>query len=235
MFLKDKAAAIRLTSQDYWNSVVDRVLPWKKIWPLTYQSLFKGKYLDTYYWFLTNSLPSGHKMRTSSRPYADHCGRCHRYETTIHIFGECPFARGVWNKYFFIYSAFLERPQVNYTEALFSTALPTDKHRQLLLLTITTFIVHELWRARCAQYKENVPTNIAHSTRIINSRIRMTHFAYIKKSHNYARRLCIPSPICRMENGIPIFNLPNPVDDGLPIDSDFTSDELVSSTTDDEV
>ena len=235
MFLRDKAAATKLTCQDYWNGVVDRVLPWKKIWPLTYKSLFKGKYLDTYYWFLQNSLPSGHKMRTSRRPYDNHCRRCHRYETTIHIFAECPFARGVWNKYFYIYSAMLERPQVNYTEALFSTALPKDKHRQLLLLTITTLIVHELWRARCKQYKEKVPTNVANSTRIINSRIRIIHFAYAKKCFNYVRRLCIPSPICNMDNGLLNFTLPDPDDDGVPVDSDFTSDDIVSYSSDDTI
>ena len=234
MFLKDRAAAIRLTCQDYWNSTVNRVLPWKKIWPLTYKSLYKGKYLDTYYWFLSNALPSGHKMRTSRRPYPNNCGRCHRYETTLHIFAECPFSRSVWNNYFFIYSALLNRPQVNYTEALFSTALPKDKHEQLLLLTITTIIVHELWRARCAQYKENIPTNAVHSTRIINGKIKMIHFAYVKKSPNYMQKLCLPSPICHLENGTLHFDLPDPNDDDLPADSDFTSDEPLSSSTEDD-
>ena len=99
MFLKDKAAHLPILSQRYWNGVTNQTLPWNKIWPLTYQSLHKAKYLDTYYWFLTNSLPSGHKMSHSKKPYEDHCRRCHRYETTIHIFLECPFARNVWNNY----------------------------------------------------------------------------------------------------------------------------------------
>ena len=231
MYLKDKSITTRLTCQTYWNSVVERRLPWKKIWPLTYKSLYKGKYLDTYYKFLSNALPSGHKMRTSRRPYPNNCARCHRYETTLHIFAECPFARGVWNNYFSIYSALLDRPEVNYKEALFSTALPKDKHQQLLLLTITTIIVHELWRARCAQYKQKIPTNINHSTRLINSKIRMIHYAYIHKTYNFRQKLCLPSPICKLENGIYRFSLPEPNDQELPRDSDFTSDDLVSSST----
>ena len=224
MMLKGQAAATRIRSQEFWNTVTRRQLPWNRIWKTTFKSLFKGRYLNTYYKFLHNALPSGQKMSSSKRPYDTHCRRCHRYETTIHIFVQCPFAREVWNNYFYIYEAFLQRPQVSYIEALFSTALPKNKHERLLLLTITTIIVHELWRARCAQFHPpHTPTSVVASTRIINSKIKMIHFAYAKNDSECVKRLCLPSPICRYQNETFYFALPEPNDGELPRDSDFTS------------
>ena len=227
MFLKDKWAATRVKSQYYWNAVVGQNLPWNNIWKTTYKSLFQAKYLDTYYWFLSNALPSGHKCSVSRKPYEDHCRRCHRYETTYHIFAECPFARNVWNNYHYIYAELLQVPQVNYNEALFSTRLPKEPKTRRLLLTITTIIVHELWRARCAHRKQNIPTDSNFSTRKINAKLITIHLAYLKKSPNHVRQLCLPSPICQLENdGSPAFFLPIAEDITLPSDSEFTSDEF---------
>ena len=232
LFLKDKWASTIIRSQTYWNSVMNCNLPWKRIWTVTYKSLHKGKYLDTYYWFLSNALPSGHKMSHSRRPYENNCRRCHRYETTHHIFAECPFARGVWNHYHYIYAKILQIPQVSYVEALFSTTLPRDNHQRLLLLTVTTIIVHELWRARCAQYKQGTPTNIARSTTTINAKIKIIHFAYFRSCAQYAKRLCLPSPICKVEDGKLIFNLPEVEEQEQPPDSEFTSDYISDSSSD---
>ena len=206
--LKDKAARVQLPSQHHWNIVTKRIpprstLPWRKIWSTTYRSLYRGKYLDTYYKFLHNSLPSGDTMSSSNRSYPTHCKRCHRYETTYHIFAECPFAKEVWNLYFYVYAGILNRARVNYNDVLFSTCLPKDKHKRLFLLTFTTVIVHELWRARCAQFHPpHVPTNAVNSARIINARIKMIHFAYLKKDGKCAQKLCLPSPVCKVEDPV---------------------------------
>ena len=171
-------------------------------------------------------------MSNSCRPYENNCRRCHRYETTHHIFAECPFVRGVWNHYHYIYAKILQIPQVSYVEALFSTTLPRDNHQRLLLLTVTTIIVHELWRARCAQYKQGTPTNIARSTTTINAKIKIIHFAYFRSCAQYAKRLCLPSPICKVEDGKLIFNLPEVEEQEQPPDSEFTSDYISDSSSD---
>ena len=230
MFLKNKWATTRINSEYYWNSVVNRTLPWKDIWTVTYKSLHRAKYLDTYYWFLTNSLPSGHTRSTTRQPYAQHCKRCHRFETTFHMFAECPFARNVWNKYYSIYAALLEEPNLNYTEILFSTCLPKQKHTRLLLITLTTIIVHELWRSRCAQQKQDIPTSCNRSIITINARIKSIHFAYYNTAPDYANRLCLPSPICKVQDGKLTFNLPTAESEIAYTDSEFTSDEFLSQS-----
>ena len=170
-------------------------------------------------------------MISLNRPYPTQCRRCHRHETTFHIFAECPFAKQVWNLYYYVYAGLLNRPLVSYTEVLFSTCLPKDKHKRLLLLTFTTVIVHELWRARCAQYHPpHIPTSAVNSARIINARIKMIHYAYLKKDGKCVETLCLPSPVCKIVDDVVHFALPYPNDDDLPRESDFTSDEIASAS-----
>ena len=231
MFLKDKWAKTVVKSEHFWNAAVGHTLPLKDIWTTTYKSLYQGKYLDTYYWFLSNALPSGHKCSVSKRPYENHCRRCHRYETTYHIFVDCPFARNVWNNYFYVYAQLLNSSHINYNDALFSILLPKEPKPRRLLLTVTTVIVHELWRARCQHRKQDIPTNSNFSTRKINAKLISIHLAYFKKSPDYAKHLCLPSPICKLnDHGTLSFYLPTAEDNTLPSDSEFTSDNSITDS-----
>ena len=142
------------------------------------------------------------------------------------MFATCPFARDTWNRYHYIYAHFLQHAQIHYQIALFAQQLPPDKHQSKLLLTITNIILSELWRARCQHKFNHIPTNSDTSTYIINARIKQIHYAYLHKSPNHVRQLCIPSPICTLDhNRTPTFHLPDapvPEEDN---DSDDTSDD----------
>ena len=233
IFLKHRHATTPIYSQRYWNAATDRELPWKHIWQTTYQSLDRSHYLDTYYKFLHNAHPTGETVDQSNRNYVTHCKRCHRYETTLHTFMECPFARNVWNRYHYAYASLVGTQALSYGDVLFSTMLPANRHQRLLVLTLTNVIMHELWRARCQQQKNGVPTNVNTSTAVINSKLKSIHLAYFHQAPNYVTKLCLPSVLCQEDGTSLRFNLPKLTDDHLGIDSDLTSDEYVTVTASD--
>ena len=121
---------------------------------------------------------------------------------------------------------------ITYGDILFSLKLPSDRHKRLLILTITNIIMSEIWRARCAHKKESIPTDANLSTYKINARIKRIHWAYFKCAHNYYTKLCLPSPICKLDNNQLLFDLPTA--DSFDIygeESDLTSDDYFNSDT----
>ena len=151
------------------------------------------------------------------------------------MFVQCPFARNVWNKYYYVYATLLQDPHLNYNAILFSTCLPNHtnqqlRHIRLLLITLTTIIVHELWRSRCAQQKSNIPTNCNRSIITINARIKTIHYAYFHAAPDYINRLCLPSPICKLQDGKLHFHLPTAENEIAFTDSEFTSDEFTTAS-----
>ena len=234
ILLKHKQPHIWITSQTYWNAETERFLPWQKIWKTTYQSLDKSHHLDVYYKFLHNAHATGGNLAQSKkRNYETRCPTCHRFETTLHTFAACIFTRKLWNRYFYFYSDLLGTQDLSYGDILFSIHLPTDRHKRLLVLTMTNIIMSEIWRARCAHKKDGVPTNVDASTLTINSRIKTIHYAYQKQTANFATKLCLPSPICTLINNSLVFDLPT--SDTFNIfgdESDLTSDYFTDPTTD---
>ena len=226
ILIKHKHSITKITGEAYWNTALGYTLPWNRIWQTTFQSLYKTKHLDIYYKFLHNALPSGYKLRHSQGRYNINCARCHILETPLHMFATCPYARDTWNRYHYIYAHFLQHVQIHYQIALFAQQLPPDKHQSKLLLTITNIILSELWRARCQHKFNHIPTNSDTSTYIINARIKQIHYAYLQKSPNHVRQLCIPSPICTLDhNRTPIFHLPDAPVPEQDNDSDETSED----------
>ena len=146
---------------------------------------------------------------------------------------ECPFARNVWNRYHYAYASLVGTQALSYGDVLFSTMLPANRHQRLLVLTLTNVIMHELWRARCQQQKNGVPTNVNTSTAAINSKLKSIHLAYFHQAPNYVTKLCLPSVLCQEDGTSLQFNLPKLTDDHLGIDSDLTSDEYVTVTASD--
>ena len=105
MKLKDQTASTRIRSQQFWDQ--------EKLGPR-----------ETIHGASCGNLRTGHckgeNTLTPKEPQETRCKRCHKYETTLHIFAQCPFAREVWNNYFYIYEAFLQRPMISYIDVLFS-------------------------------------------------------------------------------------------------------------------
>ena len=232
ILLKHKTPKVKISGKEYWNKVTKRRLPWNRIWRTTYSSLDRSHYLDTYYKFLHNAHPTGNNLIQSNRSYDTSCPTCHTFETTIHAFAACSFPQKIWNRYFYFYAEIQENQDLSYADILFSLQLPPDKHKRLLVLTITNIILHEIWRARCAAKKDKTPVDANVSTFKINARIKRVHWAYFNRVGNAAIKLCLPSPICKLQNESLSFDLPTA--DTFDIygdESDITSDEYFDPTS----
>ena len=233
IMLKHRTPRIGISGKNYWNRETERALPWNNIWKTTYSSLDRSHYLDVYYKFLHNAHPTGNNLlQSTTRNYDTKCPTCHTFETTLHTFAGCTFPRTIWNRYFYFYSQMQDTQDITYGDILFSLKLPSDRHKRLLVLTITNIIMSEIWRARCAHKKESIPTDANLSTYKINARIKRIHWAYFKCTHNYYTKLCLPSPICKLDNNQLLFDLPTA--DSFNIygeESDLTSDDYFNSDT----
>ena len=233
LLLKHKTPKVEIAGKDYWNKETKRLLPWNRIWKTTYTSLDRSHYLDTYYKFLHNALPTGNNLLQSNRNYDTRCPTCHRFETSLHTFAACTFPRKIWNRYFYFYAEMQESRDLSYGDILFSLHLPSDKNKRILVLTITNIILHEIWRARCAAKKDHTPVDVNLSTFKINARIKRVHWAYFKCFNTAAtKQLCLPSPICKLQDDSLCFDLPTA--DTFNVygeESDITSDEYFDTTS----
>lgn len=233
LLLNKERATFTITGQQYWNETLGRALNWKRIWTRTYQSLHTSHHLDTFYKFLHNAHASGQRTDNSRGRYHRDCRRCNVFETPLHIFAECPFAYEVWNTYAHTLQT-LHNRSLDLQEVLFPVRMPTDRHKARLILTLTNIIIHELWRARCAQHHERTPTDAATSTANINANIRRIHIAYGIHEPNFRQILCLPSPLCSATNdGQLRFTLPFARVADRDSDSSFSerSDSSVSSSS----
>lgn len=231
ILLNHRRATLEITGERYWTNTLGRALNWKKIWKTSYQSLYTSPHLDTWYKFLHNGLPTGERMSKSRGRYAVNCAACHQYETTLHTFFLCTYAETVWNRYYDIYTQLLGRTNLLYTHVLFPTVLPRNKHQARLVLTLTGMIIHEVWRARCAQKHDHIPADANTSTANINARLRRLHIAYAHTEPDFESKLCLPSPLCSVSpTGELVFSLPQ-VGPTTPEDADADSDVASDSSS----
>ena len=233
LLLKHNTPKVEKSGQEYWNKETQRQLPWKSIWKNTYRSLDNSHYLDVYYKFLHNAHATGNNLLQSGGNYDTSCPTCQSFETTLHAFAACSFPRRIWNRYYYIYAELQEMQNLSYGDILFSLHLPSNKNKRLLVLTITNVILHEIWRARCAaKHPPYIPIDIDLSTFKINARIKQIHWAYFKCNGDFSTILCLPSPVCKEENGTLIFDLPTAQTFNIYGDeSDITSDDYFISTS----
>ena len=145
-----------ITSQSKWDTTFNSKLPWKKLWTHTYQSHARGKTDDTIFRILHNSYPKGAKMKYNRQkgnlgPNCKYCitqGKT-KLETTSHVFAACSFATKIWQQYKIIYTTLQPNTPFRYENIVLTINLtlhPTPKPTCKLLLTVTSFILTELWQ-----------------------------------------------------------------------------------------
>ena len=182
-----------ITSENVWDRTFHTILPWKKLWTHTYQSHARGRIDDTLFRILHNSYPTGAKMHNSRQrghfnPNCKYCTTSGRtqLETTLHIFARCPFATKIWQHYKPIYTTLQPNTPYIYENIVLTLDLATNqlpKPTSTLLLTITSFILTELWTVRNKFKFDRIIPNHQRSTKTINAHITYmltTHFKHHK-------------------------------------------------------
>ena len=208
LLLMSRQPNVRMTGELYWQVRLGRHLNWARIWKNTFRTLDNNNKQDTLYKFLHNALPTGERLKSANGRYNTQCPKCGVLETPLHIFRDCPFAMDLMKKYMFIYNHHLTIQNCCSTDVLFTLYLPRDQHQQKLILTITTSIMHEIWRARCEARFDNVAHSVQLSTRRINSYLSMVHKTYFIEHTDFENVLCLPSAVCCLYDGQLVFNWP---------------------------
>ena len=177
-----------ITSQNKWDTTFNSQLPWKKLWTHTYQSHARGKTDDTIFRILHKSYPTGAKMNNIRQKgnFNPNCKYCitqgkTKLETTLHVFATCSFAMKIWQHYKIIYATLKPNTPFRYENIVLTINLtlnPTPKPTCKLLLTVTSFILTELWTVRNKLRFERLVPNHQRSTRTIN-----TNISYMLNTH----------------------------------------------------
>ena len=212
-----------VTAEHVWNRTLKFQIPWAKVWPHNFSSYAVGKCQDVLYKLMHNAHSTKVKRHrtNNSDKYCKICKQNNKQiaEDTLHIFARCPVARAIWKAYQSIYQKLLSGRPYIYEQAALTLNLiyhnippPTKK----LALTLTTFIVNELWQTRCSHIHESTDPCIARSVQKINTQITTTltaHFNKHKRHHTldtFSRLFTIDNAICQMRDGKLQFNLPIP-------------------------
>ena len=178
-------------AERYWNGVLGKQLPWDRQWAHNYQSYVPGRTQDILYKVMHNCLPTGERLQKGQKrargKFDIKCKTCHRLETTLHIFTKCPHARKIWAHYSTVYATL--QPGTPLTpEHIFLTTHLTQVglsiHTKKLLLTLTTYILSELWDSRNRHKFENHPHDFVRSV----TRISGNMCSIIKIWYNYCKK-----------------------------------------------
>ena len=177
-----------ITSQNNWDRTLHMTLPWKKLWTHTYQSYARGKIDDTLFRILHDSYPTGAKMHNSRQrghfnPNCRYCTTCGKtnLETTLHIFAQCRYATKMWQHYQPLYTTLQPNTPFIYENVVLTLNLSTNPPPNLtskLILTITSFILTELWTVRNNLKYDRILPNFQRSIKTIN-----TNITYILTTH----------------------------------------------------
>ena len=207
-----------ITAETTWSNkhYLRRItLNWKKLWKHQYRSYCVGKPNDTLYKVMHNALPTKAKIKrnrskTSNKtvPYDAKCCLCEKSdETLMHLFAQCKFSQEIWKSYKDVFKKLLPTIPFVYEHVTLTINLLTvkDKNISKLILTLTTYILYEIWLTRNKCMKENVKPNVDRSTRAINKNVNdilKAHYKYhkVRKSlHIFRTKFTINNVLCTLD------------------------------------
>ena len=205
----------------HWDRVLGRPLPWQGLWRNAYASFATGTPHDVFYKVLHNCLPTGvrlHRNLAGRRYYHPMCASCPRQrESILHIFTECPIAIRLWRHFRPAYTLLQPGIHPSLTEILLSlhtVVPPTPAPVRKLLLTLTTYILYELWLSRNQMKFEHIRPCFVRSISHVSSNLKFcirTHFNHHLAHHtlaNFEQQFCIARAVCFIYGGNLFFTLP---------------------------
>ena len=207
----------------YWNQVFARPLPWVDLWRNTYASYATGKPHDILFQIFHNSLPTGvrlHRNLAGRRYYHPMCASCpHSTESILHIYSQCPHAIRIWRHFAPTYALLHHGSLYSLPALVFSLNTPvpaTSQPVRKLLLTLSTFILSELWLSRNRMKFERTRPNFARSVGSISSNLQFcirTHYQHHLAHHTlriFEANFCIAHAFCYLAGNELVFSLPRP-------------------------
>ena len=210
-----------IAATTYWNYAFERPLPWPDLWRNTYASYAIGKPHDLLFKILHNCLPTGvrlHRNLAGRIHYDPMCVSCPRSgETILHIFAECPHATRLWRHFAPTYA--LLQPDYPFSiPALVLSLNVIDPSPSLLvrklLLTLTTYILTELWFSRNNMKFDHIYPNLARSIATVSTNLHFclrTHFDHHLAHHTlpqFEEHFCIAHALCYVTENNLVFTLP---------------------------
>ena len=210
-----------IAATDYWNHAFARPLPWLALWRNTYASYATGKPNDLLFKILHNCLPTAvrlHRNLAGRAHYHPMCASCpQRGETILHIFAECPHATRLWRHFASTYA--LLQPAYPFSIPDIVLSLNTvDPSPPLLvrqlILTLTTYILSELWSSRNNMKFDRIYPNLARSIATVSTNLKFclrTHFDHHLAHHTlktFEDKFCIAHALCYVSERHLVFTLP---------------------------
>ena len=205
----------------YWNGTFSRILPWPELWRNTFASYATGKPHDLLFKIFHNCLPTGVRLqrnlagRTYYHPMCSSCPQIR--ESILHIFASCTHSARVWRHYAPVY-ALLQPAYPFHIPALVLTLNTVDPpppplHCKLLL-TVSTYILAELWTCRNRMKYDHVLPNFRRSVSQISYNVEFcvrAHFQHHLAHHSlnvFEEKFCIANALCYVRGRHLVFTIP---------------------------
>ena len=214
-------AGVSTAGERYWDAQCARPLPWSRLWGLTYRSLDEDRQQDVVFKLLHNALPTGERVARGARrlrgAFDPNCPACGVLESALHLFAECPHALALWRVFQPVYAAL--QPAVPFSPRDATLLLnvaqgPPLGAAERLLLTVTTYIVREIWVSRNRRKFERVAPNVRRSAAAVNAQLSFlltTWFARDKLQGSlgaFASRFAVAGAVCSVAAGELLLRLP---------------------------